>query len=256
MTVLLAALAAAAAATIRVRGSGRRRVVGPVRAGRAAAVSCAACTVVGCALAGVSAAAVATVGTAATTGYLLVRRRMRTRQVAARRRETVIATFALGAELRAGRSPGQALDAVAGQLPMLGPAIAAAARAVDAGGDLAAALAGAAAAQGADRLRVIAAVWGVAVDAGARAADLLDGVAAAFDSEDAAAHELASVAAGPRATALLLAVLPVAGLGLGSVMGASPWHLLAQTRAGAVLVAAAAALDAGGLFWMHRLTRV
>ena len=67
----------------------------------------------------------------------------------------------------------------------------------------------------------------------------------------AAAH-----AAGTRATAGLLAVLPLAGIGVGYGMGADPLHVLLHTPVGAGCLLAALLLQLAGLGWTARLTRL
>jgi tight adherence protein B len=66
----------------------------------------------------------------------------------------------------------------------------------------------------------------------------------------AAAH-----AAGTRATAALLGVLPVAGIAVGNGMGADPLRVLLRTPVGAGCAMAAVALQLAGLAWTARLSR-
>ncbi len=68
-------------------------------------------------------------------------------------------------------------------------------------------------------------------------------------------QELASVTAGPRASAALLAGLPLLALAMGSGIGADPWAVLTTTAAGQVLLVAGVALEAAGLVWTARLVR-
>jgi tight adherence protein B len=67
----------------------------------------------------------------------------------------------------------------------------------------------------------------------------------------AAAH-----AAGTRATAGLLAVLPVAGIGVGYGMGADPLAVLLGTPLGAGCALAALLFQVAGLVWTDRLSRL
>ncbi|MER6596151.1 hypothetical protein ABT214_30735, partial [Micromonospora purpureochromogenes] len=60
-------------------------------------------------------------------------------------------------------------------------------------------------------------------------------------------------AAGARATALLLAALPLGGIGLGYSIGADPVAVLLHTPVGAVSALTAMGLQIGGLLWAERL---
>jgi len=65
--------------------------------------------------------------------------------------------------------------------------------------------------------------------------------------------ELRAATAGPRASAVVLAGLPVLGLLMGSGVGADPWRILTTTGAGQALLVGGVALEAAGLTWSHRL---
>ncbi|WP_231486552.1 type II secretion system F family protein [Candidatus Blastococcus massiliensis] len=67
--------------------------------------------------------------------------------------------------------------------------------------------------------------------------------------------ELRAATAGPRASATVLAGLPVLGLLMGSGVGADPWSVLTTTATGQVLLVAGAALEATGLAWSHHLVQ-
>jgi tight adherence protein B len=66
-------------------------------------------------------------------------------------------------------------------------------------------------------------------------------------------RELRSAMAGPRASALLLAGLPVLGLAMGGGIGADPWRVLTATGAGQVLLVVGVAFELAGLAWSRRL---
>ncbi len=68
-------------------------------------------------------------------------------------------------------------------------------------------------------------------------------------------EELGSVTAGPRASAVLLAGLPLLALAMGSGIGADPWVVLTTTGAGQLLLVTGVALEAAGLAWTGRLVR-
>jgi tight adherence protein B len=65
--------------------------------------------------------------------------------------------------------------------------------------------------------------------------------------------ELRSATAAPRASALLLAGLPVLGLAMGSGVGADPWSVLTTTGTGQVLLVAGVTLELVGVTWSRRL---
>jgi tight adherence protein B len=65
--------------------------------------------------------------------------------------------------------------------------------------------------------------------------------------------ELRAATAAPRASALLLAALPLLGLAMGSGVGADPWGVLTGTGAGQVLLVVGVALEGAGLAWSRAL---
>ncbi|RBY96135.1 pilus assembly protein TadB [Blastococcus sp. TF02-8] len=69
------------------------------------------------------------------------------------------------------------------------------------------------------------------------------------------ARELLVATAGPRASARLLAGLPLLGLAMGSGVGADPWHVLTRTGTGQVLLVVGVVLEAAGIAWTGRLVR-
>jgi tight adherence protein B len=169
---------------------------------------------------------------------------------------TVEVTFALAGELRAGRTPAQALGAVAGGAGPLQPALEAARLAVAVGGDAADELARAATLPGAERLRYVAAAWSVAESAGGRVAVVLERLSESMDCDDELRRELDSAMAGPRATMILLAGLPLLGLALGQAVGAHPVQLLVRGPIGWALMVAAATLDGLGVIATRAIARL
>ena len=89
---------------------------------------------------------------------------------------------------------------------------------------------------------------------GAPLADLLDRVEADLRAGQRLRATVAAQAAGVRATGMLLAVLPLAGVALGTSLGTDPVHQLLHTPLGAACVLAALAAQCAGLFWQSRLT--
>ncbi|MFI2783673.1 type II secretion system F family protein [Streptomyces sp. ALB3] len=189
----------------------------------------------------------------------LVRRWLRGR---ARRREREVAADAVTAlcgavvgELRAGREPGQALLAAvrsAGALGGAEPAVLAAARF---GGDVPGALRQAAAGPGLDGLAGMAACWRVAVDGGAGLAAGLTRLESSLRGEKRRRDELRAQLAGAWSTVVVLALLPVVGLGLGAALGADPLGVLLHSPGGLVCLVTGSVLEAAGLLWASRIVR-
>jgi tight adherence protein B len=266
VTVWLAGMATVAALLVTGRRAGvRRRLAGLAseqRGGPELLPSSTWSALLGAVVVGTSVAAgVVPVGLAlAVSAAAVVAARVRASRRAATRREataraTVEVTIGLAAELRAGRTPAQALAAVAPWSGPLEPPLSAAAAAVSAGAPAPTGLLTASALPGAAPLRQVAAAWRVTEATGGRLAGVLDRLAEAFDGELELAQELESALAGPRATVVLLAGLPLLGLALGQSVGAHPLQLLLYRPLGWGLLSCAALLDAAGVFVMTRITR-
>ncbi|HET6857934.1 MAG TPA: type II secretion system F family protein [Streptomyces sp.] len=188
----------------------------------------------------------------------LVGRRLRAgerRRERERRAGEVIALCgAVAGELRAGRQPGQALFAATGT-GGLGAAEAEVMAAARFGGDVPEALRRASREPGADGLVGIAACWRVAVDGGAGLAAGLDRLEGALRAERDQRADLRAQLAGAWATVGLLALLPVAGLLIGSALGAQPLRVLLHTPAGLVCLLIGGLLEGAGLWWARRIVR-
>ncbi|MBO8187414.1 type II secretion system F family protein [Streptomyces spirodelae] len=190
----------------------------------------------------------------------LVRRRLRRRAAdqAARERETAVVGLcaAVAGELRAGRQPDGALlavdRAVVRRFGEPGAAVLAAARF---GGDVPAALREAALLPGGEGLAGAAACWQVAVEGGAGLAEGLEAVAGSVRARIEQREELRTQLAGPRSTALVLALLPVFGLAMGAAMDADPLWILLHTPAGLLCLAAGLLLEWAGLAWVAHIVR-
>ena len=85
----------------------------------------------------------------------------------------------------------------------------------------------------------------------------LAAVAGAVEDDLRARHrhrlELRAGTAAPRASAALLAGLPLLGLAMGNGVGADPWGVLTGTGVGQVLLVAGLGLEAAGLAWSRQL---
>jgi tight adherence protein B len=256
MTAWLPVALAAAAAVFAVPGGDgtwRLGVVAPARrldrspllAG--AALLAAAAFV----LAGAVAAVLALIGAG-----VVQRSRVRRRQAALARQERAGALDALAllaADLRAGRTPADALAAAAEiACGDSAAALAAAAGAVRLGGDVGSALDAERSAV-APTLRALAACWQVCSDAGSGLAAAVERLEEAMRAAEAQRRSIAAELAGPRATAQLLAALPLVGIGLAAALGARPLEVLLGTPVGLTCLAVGLALDALGVVWTRRL---
>ena len=158
---------------------------------------------------------------------------------------------ALAAELRSGASPRSALVFAANGVPDLGLL-------VEVGrspyGDVPGALNELAALAGAQGLARLAVCWRVCERSGAGMALAIERLATGLRDDDQVRRETAAQLAGPKASGVLLALLPVFGLTLGAAVGANPTALLLSPF-GAVLGATAAVLELLGVLWMMHITR-
>ncbi|MBK6016927.1 type II secretion system F family protein [Streptomyces sp. MBT53] len=160
---------------------------------------------------------------------------------------------ALAGEVRAGRQPGEALLRAALDSEGLGEAQAAVLAAARFGGDVPGALTSAARQPGADGLLGLAACWRVAVDQGAGLAAGLDRLEGALRADRDQRADLRAQLAGARATAVMLAGLPVLGLLLGAAMGADPLRVLLHSGAGLGCLVVGGLLEGLGMWWALRI---
>jgi tight adherence protein B len=246
VTSFLAAACAAAAVVVTGRPPPAARLPGePRRPPGASGIGCGFAVLaiaVGVPVVVVVGSAVAAV---AARRALAARAQARLRQ--ARTSDVVELTVALAGELRAGRSPVEALAAAAPTAGSLRSVVEAAEISGRAGAGAGEILLAAAALPGAERLRWTAAAWSVADAAGGRVADVLDRVATAMDDEEEVRQELAAALAAPRATIVLLAGLPAFGVVIGQAIGAHPLGLLLHRPLGWALIGAALLLDLAGI---------
>jgi tight adherence protein B len=98
-----------------------------------------------------------------------------------------------------------------------------------------------------------------AVQLSARTGCSLAGVVSAVEDDVRARlhaeQELRSAVAGPRASATVLAGLPVLGLAMGSGVGADPWRVLTTTGPGTALLVVGVVLELAGTAWTGHLVR-
>lgn len=163
----------------------------------------------------VTAGAIAAGTTAAILGRTAADRARRTADAA-----LAEAVGSLAADLRAGQQPVEALSAVLGS---------------------------------AAEHRAVVAVWSISERSGAPAADVLDRVEQDLRARQDQRREVAAALAGPRSTGILLAVLPLLGVGLGAGMGAHPIAVLLGQPRGQMAAVVGIVLEAAGVLWTSRI---
>lgn len=184
---------------------------------------------------------------ALTAAVALIRRRRRDRlalETSARVQE-VCALAA--AELSAGLTTTRALSSCARSWPPMETV----SRAAQMGASVPDALRVLARRPGAQDLVLMAAAWQVAHRTGAGLADALSSVADAIRARAASARLVRSELASARATARLMAVLPLLTLLMGSGMGGDPVGTLLDTQVGLACLAGGVVLMAVGLAWIE-----
>ena len=100
----------------------------------------------------------------------------------------------------------------------------------------------------------IADIWAVADAHGLALAELLEAARADLLGRSRFRQRTEASLAGARATATVLAGLPLLGVGLGQMMGASPLAVLFGGGVGGILLLLGAGLVCAGLLWTDRIT--
>jgi tight adherence protein B len=197
--------------------------------------------------------AVAIVGATASLRY---RRRRRTRRAMDEGRTLETALDVLVGELRVGSHPVHAFcvaaDETVGAVAVSLRAVAAGARL---GADVAAGLRAAARSSALpthwDRLAVC---WQLANDHGLAIATLMRTAQRDIAERQRFSARVTSGMAGARATAAILAGLPLLGVLLGQLIGARPLNFLLSGQVGGWLLVVGSTLACGGLLWSDRIT--
>jgi len=188
----------------------------------------------------------------AVIGWRALGRHRRARAAVAREAAALDAVAVLAADLRAGSTPDTALRAA---LPALvarhgnGPSRTPDLEPLEPGTSLA---------RAADLpvARRVLVSWRLADSTGAPLADVLDRLDIDLRAGARAVTAAAAQAAGAKATALLLAGLPVAGIAVGYALGVDPLAILLRTPLGASCALGALTLQLAGLAWSGRLSRL
>lgn len=193
----------------------------------------------------------------AVTGRRILKQHKRNR---AQRQATEALSDGLGGvidELRAGAHPAQAAEGAAEDTPAPAKEVLRAAAATSRlGGDVERTLREMKQPLLGKAVDQLAKAWRVSAKHGVALADVLDATRRDLDQRAAFARQVHARMAGPRASAAVLAVLPVMGVLLGELSGARPFHVLTSTTAGQFLLAVGAVLVAAGVWWTQRITEV
>jgi tight adherence protein B len=179
-------------------------------------------------------------------------RHRRDRAEATRRAQIIEACDVLAADLSAGRPPSEALAGAATVCVDLQIASAAASL----GGDVPAALELAAEFPGSAGLRALAAAWRVAEESGAAFSAITERLADSLRADETIRRQITASLAGTRATARLLAALPLFGTALGYALGANPLTFLTATPLGWLCLALGLSLTTAGLLWTNHLANL
>lgn len=103
------------------------------------------------------------------------------------------------------------------------------------------------------RVQAVVAGARVAVELGAPLADVLEDLATAASADAEHTADVEAALAGPRATARVLLWLPLAGVGLGALLGAQPWRVLLDGGVGTGALVLGLGLVLAGRAWVAAL---
>lgn len=166
-----------------------------------------------------------------------------------RRQQVVEACEAMVGELRAGQPPSRCLERAARIWPELEGAV----RAARLGADVPDAMRSVASRPGGEGVTRIAAAWEICASTGTGLAFAVAQVLETARAEQATGRMVQGELASARATARLVAALPVVVLAASQGLGARPWDFLLATVPGLVCLATGVALAFAGLAWIDRI---
>jgi tight adherence protein B len=170
-------------------------------------------------------------------------------QAMARRAAVVDSCEAMLGELAAGQPPQRALARAADVWTELAPVAGAGAL----GADVADELRALAVRPGAGALERLAGAWQLCAATGSGLASALEQVLATLRAEHEVVLAVRSELAAARATARLLAVLPLVVLVMAQGIGGDPWHFLLATVPGQLCLGLGALLGVSGVTWLERI---
>lgn len=160
---------------------------------------------------------------------------------------------ALVAELDTGVPPDLALLNAAGSIPRA--PCPTSLRAVRVGGDIPAALRVDSGVPGGEGLRAVAACWEVTLGSGSGLSQALTAVMGGLRDDAQTRAALSAEVAAVRASARILATLPILGVLVGSWTGARPFAWLLGTGAGRMTLVLGGFLQLLGMLWLRRIVR-
>ncbi len=259
MNGLAAAALLLSLALLVLPSSPRRRLPTPARVRRPLAgrggPACVACALAAAAVL-LPLTVVLAAGVVGATASLRYRRRRRVRRASDEGRTLETALDVLVGELRVGSHPVRAFGVAAEESA---GAVAVSLRAVSARARLGAdVMAGLRAAAGSSALPAqwdrLAVCWQLAADQGLAIATLMRAAQRDIAERQRFSARVSSGMAGARATATILAGLPLLGVLLGQLIGARPLSFLLSGHAGGWLLVVGSVLACGGLLWCDRIT--
>lgn len=173
-------------------------------------------------------------------------RRLRRRDAAA---GLLAAVRLLASELAAGARPADALGAAAAIDPHHRAVFERAAATQHRGGDAASVL------RSVDAVAFVGHAWAVAAATGAAPAEVLARAASDCAGQLELRRAVATALAGARASAAVMAALPLLGIVLGTAMGARPLPTLIGSAGGRVCAVLGVLLDVAGIAWTRAIAR-
>jgi tight adherence protein B len=161
----------------------------------------------------------------------------------------------LVAGLRAGAHPATAAESAAEDAqPPTDTTMRAIAAAARLDGDMSRALATVHTPALAAALKRLTTAWQLAQRHGLPLADVLDAVRRDLEQRARFSRQVLARMAGPKASALVLSLLPALGIGLGEAMGARPLHVLTSTGLGQLLLVMGVTFLCAGIAWSGHIT--